>query len=540
MNSYYSSRQRSKSQVDLNHFGNHSDPISSSMLVKSSSAIIQPFIFNQQRKKDRYELSKLNDEFADYIEKVRYLESYNKKIEMDMNLLTEKQIQGSKKFKAMFENEIAQLKETAEKLLKNKHTSITISQNAQNLTLPVKRHLTESLKDRDSSKYDTEKIERQLSSVEGDIQMYNRRLVHQDNEHQKWKQFISQIQRLTLQAKNEIHNEILARASCEKTVSQLRIDISKLNEQQRKRVNDIKKTSYILMSNSTNERALTFRSELSNGIRSIRQEFETRHDSLRSELYEKFKQTYEITIRQNPDFSSLILNELEQKRIKQEEKYIRTELQDVRNNTDLLSLKNSDLRLRIHELQIKIELNEKENKRILQTQEDLMNKLKLKHENMTKEYENVISKQLSLENEIATYGNLLDGMKPVVDQITDDYNLQVANNAKQQYQNSLITRRPLSMSTDVLSSTPHRTDRNETDSYVSFMTINLNNNHSRSLRDISTITERQSLTTNRNFGDFYLKPSDINQQIVEQQGWVNYGSPTNNQHTIIIQTRRKK
>ncbi|CAF3361026.1 unnamed protein product [Rotaria socialis] len=534
MNAYYSSRQRSKSQVDLNHFWNHSDPISSSMLVKSASAIIQPFIFNQQRKKDRYELSKLNDEFADYIEKVRYLESYNKKIEMDLSLLTEKQIQGSKTFQAMFEKEIAQLKETAEKLLRNKPTSITISQNAQNLTLPVKRQLVESLKDRDSSQYDTEKIERQLSSVEGDIHMYNRRLIHQDNEHQKWKQFISHIQRLTLQAKNEIHNEILARASCEKTVSQLRIEISQLNEQQRKRVNDIKKTSYILTSNSTNERALTFRSELSNGIRSIRQEFENQHDSLRSELYEKFKQTYEITIRQNPDFNSLLLNQLEQKRIKQEDTYIRTELQDVRNNTDLLNLKNSDLRLRIRELQIKLEQSKEENKRILQAQEDLMNKMKLKHENMTKDYENVLSKQLSLENEIATYGNLLDGiMKPVVDHIVDDYNLKAANSAKQQYRNSLVTRRPVSMSTDILSAMPRRSDRNETDSYVSFMTINLNNNHSRSLRDISTAT------TNRNFGDFYLKPSDINHQIVERQASVNYGSPTNNQHTIIIQTRRK-
>ena len=51
-----------------------------------------------------------------------------------------------------------------------------------------------------------------------------------------------------------------------------------------------------------------------------------------------------------------------------------------------------------------------------------LNQLKLKQERIAKDYEDVITKQSSLEKEIETYRNLLEGtMKPVVDTITDEY-----------------------------------------------------------------------------------------------------------------------
>ncbi len=86
----------------------------------------------------------------------------------------------------------------------------------QNGIYPLKQRLNQTFKDCDSSKYETERVERQLSSVDGDILMYNRRLVHQDAEHTQWKQLMTHIQRLLLQAKNEIQNETITRTSCDK------------------------------------------------------------------------------------------------------------------------------------------------------------------------------------------------------------------------------------------------------------------------------------------------------------------------------------
>lgn len=90
-----------------------------------------PSLFHQTKEKEKLELSTLNDKFADYVEKVRYLEAQNKKVQMETNLLVEKQQNHCQKVKSMFENEIAQLKELAEKLFKEKSTLAYAAKDAQ-------------------------------------------------------------------------------------------------------------------------------------------------------------------------------------------------------------------------------------------------------------------------------------------------------------------------------------------------------------------------------------------------------------------------
>ncbi|CAF4469373.1 unnamed protein product, partial [Adineta steineri] len=118
-------------------------------------------LFNQSREKERFELSTLNDKFADYVEKVRYLEAQNKKIQMDANLLTEKEQENCQKIKSKYETEIAQLRQTAEKLFKDKNSTFSTAQETQNTIVPLKQRLNQTFRECDSSKYDTEKVERQ-------------------------------------------------------------------------------------------------------------------------------------------------------------------------------------------------------------------------------------------------------------------------------------------------------------------------------------------------------------------------------------------
>lgn len=405
----------------------------------------------------------------------------------------------------------------------------------------MNQHLDKGLLERNSSKYETENIERQLSSVEGDIQMFNRRLTHQDNEYLKWKQFTSHIQRLLLQAKNEIHNEILARTSCEKTATQLRIEMSKLREQQRKSVVDLKKSSYVLSLNSSNDRALTFKSELSNAIKNIRQDFDKQNDLLRNEFFEKFKKSYEDVVRQNPDLA-LFLNERDQQRIREEEQRVRTEIQRTQSDAESLKDKNADLKLRVRELQIKIEMCHEENKRIEKAQDDILNQWRTKHEQMTKDYDDGILKQTSLENEIDTYRNLLEGaMKSVGENIPNEHSLTHGNNEKQQQQINFSSPKRIPISIQpLLSSTSPRGNIYDHNSYVSSMTVNLNNNLASSLPIESTLTKRNNFFTNKSLGSFYLKKIDSSERTPEKKETTNEGPSTAVRTPIIIETRRKK
>jgi dGTP triphosphohydrolase len=93
--------------------------------------IPKPPSSNQTREKERFELSTLNDKFADYVEKVRYLEAQNKKIQIDANYLTEKQEENCQNIKTLFETELTQLKQLAENLFKDKNTVFSNSQDTQ-------------------------------------------------------------------------------------------------------------------------------------------------------------------------------------------------------------------------------------------------------------------------------------------------------------------------------------------------------------------------------------------------------------------------
>jgi len=130
----FSYRSNSTLYPDSNNIGNSSYPMSSSTYRSSSSSpftIPKPSAFQQTREKEKFELSTLNDKFADYVEKVRYLEAQNKKVQMETNLINEKQQMNCQRIKSMFETEISQLKETIDKLFKDKNTISYAAKDAQ-------------------------------------------------------------------------------------------------------------------------------------------------------------------------------------------------------------------------------------------------------------------------------------------------------------------------------------------------------------------------------------------------------------------------
>jgi hypothetical protein len=362
--------------------------------------------------------------------------------------------------------------------------------------------------------------------------MYKRRLAHQDNEHAQWKQFLTDIQRLLSQAKNEIHSENLIRTSCEKTIKQIRIDKIRLYEQQQQKIKDLKQSSTLLNSNSTNDRAHIFKFELSNAIKKIRQDFEKQNDLHRNNLYEQFTQSYENISRQYPELSHLFLNDPEQVRIKQEEELIRSSIQNIRRDSQLLKQKNSELKLCIRELQINIELSTEENKRIQQLQQNQINQFKLKHEKTKKNYDEVITRQITLEKEIGTYRNLLEGtMKPVIDHITEEYNTMTNNQVKIEQRNELSNKTTRSKSADRISSASFIENTGDTNSFISSTTWN-NKNHPTDVSNFSTTTkslENLNLINNNN-----------DQRIVEKIETKNSSSRSKIRPTIIIQTRRNK
>ena len=126
----------------------------SSALPSTTYALSKPSVFHQTREKEKFELSTLNDKFADYVEKVRYLEAQNKKVQMETGLLSDKQQANCQRIKSMFENEVAQLKETVEKLFNDKNT-LTYSVKEAQVSEPAINHKKLSIDLECHSSYET-------------------------------------------------------------------------------------------------------------------------------------------------------------------------------------------------------------------------------------------------------------------------------------------------------------------------------------------------------------------------------------------------
>lgn len=148
--------------------------------------------------------------------------------------------------------------------------------------------------------------------------------------------------------------------------------------------------------------------------------------------------------------------------------------------------KNAELKLRTRELQINSEMTIEENRRYEQIQQNQIDQLKSKQERVTKDYDEVITKQSSLEKEIETYRNLLEGtMKTVVDTINEDL--------------STSTRPARSVSVDRNGSTPSRLNRTTNNSYSRFV------NQKPNVIEIPTnVVSENGLAPSKSAGDLNL------------------------------------
>jgi len=166
-----------------------------------------------------------------------------------------------------------------------------------------------------------------------------------------------------------------------------------------------------------------FRNELAQAIRDIRNEFEALNDQQRADLHNRYMMSYnELILRhQKPDLDPI---QSEQQRV-QEEK-LRTTLLTTRNEVAHMKARNEELNNRIRELQLHIDQERDEGGRLIQKRASEIEELRRKLEQLQKEYEEVTNMKTSLEKEINTYRELLEGttnregLKQIVDHVVEE------------------------------------------------------------------------------------------------------------------------
>ncbi|CAF1508382.1 unnamed protein product, partial [Didymodactylos carnosus] len=249
--------------------------------LKPGSKSAAVVAIKENREREKRELGQLNDRFASYIERVRYLEAQNKKLQLELDHLRGKWGQQTSKVKEMYEVEIQEARRIIDETAKDRATAELRAKRAEEDTKNYRDKYETLLAGRDSDRQKIDVLQKQLADNEADLNLFRRRLADLEDESKRYRlesqKLISDIQRIT----QELDQETISRVQLENEKQSLEEEINFLKQIHVQEIEELKQTN---LTGTALDPSNFFKHELSNAIRDIREEYEQLNNQQRTEL----------------------------------------------------------------------------------------------------------------------------------------------------------------------------------------------------------------------------------------------------------------
>jgi intermediate filament protein if len=141
----------------------------------------------ENREKEKRELSQLNDKFASYVERVRFLEVHNKKLQMELEALKNRAGGESGKIREMYEIELREAKHLIDETSKDKANAELKAKACEEDAERFKRRYNEVINNRNADKARIEDLNTQIAANEAEINLLKRRLGDLEDEAKRYK-----------------------------------------------------------------------------------------------------------------------------------------------------------------------------------------------------------------------------------------------------------------------------------------------------------------------------------------------------------------
>jgi chromosome segregation ATPase len=197
----------------------------------------------ETRQNEKKQLSELNDRFAGYVERVRFLEAQNKKLQIELDVLKSKWGQETKYIEKMYQIELEEARSVLNDTSKTKDgLQVKLDRSEQELEDVRKRYFdVESLLNKDKEKIAS--LQDQIAANESEIGLLRRRLCDLQDEEKRYKaeaqRMMSEIQRVSF----ELECEIKQRLSLENDKQSLEEELLFLKEVHSKELDELKHLS---------------------------------------------------------------------------------------------------------------------------------------------------------------------------------------------------------------------------------------------------------------------------------------------------------
>ena len=246
----------------------------------------------QKRDQEKQVLGQLNDRFAKYIDRVKFLEGQNKKLLAELEELRQRWGEESRQIRERYEPELLEARATIDDTTREKAISEIRAKRSEYEASNFKRQYDDAVNLIQADKNKMANLEYLMQENQVELDLLRRQMHDAESDIDKYKKEVERLNEDLQRLLSDLDQETLKRVKLENEKQTLEEQIPFLNaihEQEMAELRSLQAGSHI-------DPAQFYRHELERAIRDIRGDFEDLSDQQKRELEEWYRiKTEEIT-----------------------------------------------------------------------------------------------------------------------------------------------------------------------------------------------------------------------------------------------------
>ncbi|PAA90974.1 hypothetical protein BOX15_Mlig002432g3 [Macrostomum lignano] len=352
------------------------------------------------REKEKKDMRELNERFASYIEKVRFLEAQNRKLSEELQKLRDSWGKETEKVRSLYETELAQLRKLLEDADQYKATMEVRVTTLEDQLNEMEQLLEEANRVHANDRDTIDKLNQQMADYDGEISLLRRRVASFDDERARDQAEIKRLRQDVARLRGDLDTETLNHINAENSAQSLREELEFLRALHD---SELKELSALAYRDTTSENREFWKNEMAQALHEIQREYDSKLDVVRSEM----ESQYSIKVQEAR--TSNTRDNMELTHLKEENRRIKSQIGDARNRIPELEARNAQLEREIEDLRRELEETMRSSElEKNQLQADLSSCNATLAEYL-RELQTLMDAKLSLELEIHAYRKLLEG-----------------------------------------------------------------------------------------------------------------------------------
>lgn len=354
----------------------------------------------QKRDQEKQVLGQLNDRFAKYIDRVKFLEGQNKKLLAELEELRQHWGEQSRQIRERYEPELLEARATIDDTTREKAVSEIRAKRSEYEVANFKRQYDDALNMIQQDKNKMAGLEYLYQENQVELDLLRRQMHDAESDIEKYKKEVVRLNEDLSRLLSDLDQETLKRVKLENEKQTLEEQIPFLNAIHEQEMAELKS----MQAGSHIDPAQFYRHELERAIRDIRGDFEDLSEQQKRELEEWYKiKTEEITQQAAKREALEALN------VKTESTdNLKAAFNDSQQEYANLKQVNADLCYRLSQLEEELDSVRRENGLTLDQRDRDISEMRQRLQDLMNDYDELMNNKASLEFEINTYRRLLE------------------------------------------------------------------------------------------------------------------------------------